>query len=248
MSAACPIKDLLPPSERAAARQRTPAHASYRQADAKSSPIVADVPREPLVCPCQGRPWARVPCRWLISTRQVAVEEGARAQDLDAALAGHIEEVRVSAHDDAGTTREGTRQELVVVGVGADLGLEHRGWERLRVHQHQVEGHREIDPGELLLEFGSDTTVFLVNVGGEHEFESALAPRQEDLVRWLCLGSEGGARRPIAGVTSTGERQACGNRSTASYHLDLLRTHVVLALARQPELFRQQVEALPRGR
>ena len=67
-------------------------------------------------------------------------------------------------------------------------------------------------------------------------------------MRWLCLGSEGGARRPIAGVTSTGERQACGNRSTASYHLDLLRTHVVLALARQPELFRQQVDALPRGR
>jgi hypothetical protein len=48
----------------------------------------------------------------------------------------------------------------------------------------QPEAHREIDPRELLLEFGSDTTVLLVDVGGEHEFESALTPRQEDLVRW----------------------------------------------------------------
>ena len=44
------------------------------------------------------------------------------------------------------------------------------------------------------------------------------------MVRLAVPGLGGGAGRPIAGVTFTGERQASGNRSNASYHLGTVTT------------------------
>src|SRR5665647_1995076 len=124
-----------------------------------------------------------VQCAWLVSKREVAFEEGTRAEHLDAAETRYTKQVLVSTDNGAGTARDGARQELVVIRIGADRSLERHRWECVRVHEHEVERHRKIDPGELVLEFCRNTTVLFVYIRGEHEFESAVAPRRQNLMR-----------------------------------------------------------------
>lgn len=48
----------------------------------------------------------------------------------------------------------------------------------------QIEGRSDIEPGEFVLKFCGDPPVLVVNLQGEHQFETAFAPRQQDLVWW----------------------------------------------------------------
>ena len=121
-------------------------------------------------------------------------------------LAGCLEQCLVTARDDLRSAGDSAGEELVVIGIGANLLWQCWGLHDLGMNGQQFQRRSRIDAGKLLGQLVRDAPVFVDDFGRDHQSEALAAPCFENGVG---RPGEEDARHEDAGVDNDFQRRPC---------------------------------------